>query len=232
MIARVFAAAAEGDLDELPVRLCRAALDELPAQAASLALVPDSPARQLLAACGPGALRVEELQFETVEGPCVTAVRTGAPVVVPDLGHETTPWPLFGALVREQVPAVRAIHAFPLALEPGPPFGTLDLLFHRPTPPAPWLTDRGQAVASAISLVLLRAYGDLPDEDAPAPWERGPDSREHWMSSHLAAGILAQRLGIGTDEALARIRAQAFLSGEPLPRIAAQVIEEPVGDED
>ncbi|MCX5205755.1 GAF and ANTAR domain-containing protein [Streptomyces sp. NBC_00237] len=222
-------AAAAGDPAGLAARMCAALADGLSAAGAGMSLLPDTTARQLLCASTAEALRLEELQFETAEGPCVTAARTGRPVVVADLTHEVTAWPVFGTLVREQLPGVQAIHAFPLALA-GRVLGCADVFFHRPTPLDPVLHARATAATTVITATLLRAYADLPTSlEGDAPWESGPQASTHWTSAYHAVGVLAERLHISADEALARIRAQAFRTGEPLPQIAAQLLADAGG---
>ncbi|WP_433544269.1 GAF domain-containing protein (plasmid) [Streptomyces sp. CA-294286] len=215
--------AAEGTPDTLPARLCAVLVDHLPVRAASLTLLPHTRARQLIAASDAEALRVEELQFETAEGPCTAAADIGEPVLVADLEHQVTPWPVFGALMREQLPGVAALWALPLSFE-GQTLGSAELLFGQPAPADPALLARAQEGTTAVTAILLHAYGLLSDDETPAPWEQAPLVRTHWASTHRAAGALSENLDIGTDEALARLRAHAFAANQPLPHLAAHIL--------
>lgn len=80
-----------------------------------------------------GSARIEELQFTLGEGPCVDAVRTGAPVLVPNLGEpndlnvDRRPGFMEGAGAA----GVRAVFAFPLRVG-AINVGALDLYRNRP----------------------------------------------------------------------------------------------------
>lgn len=101
--------------EEVPRRVCAAVCEGLGVDGATLSLLTDTPSRQLLAASDDAdALLLEEIQFTVLEGPCISAARTGEPVAVDDLRHELTPWPLFGAMAREKLPGVGSVYALPL----------------------------------------------------------------------------------------------------------------------
>ncbi|WP_406725059.1 GAF domain-containing protein [Streptomyces sp. GD-15H] len=113
---RLVAEAAAGAPDEeVPRRVCAAVCEGLGVDGATLSLLTDTPSRQLLAASNDAALLLEEIQFTVLEGPCISAARTGEPVAVADLRHELTLWPLFGAMVREKLPHVGSVYALPLS---------------------------------------------------------------------------------------------------------------------
>ncbi len=79
---------------------------------------------------GPLAHELEDLQASLGEGPCVQAVRTGCPVLAPDLRtHRPHAWPTYA----EQASArgVRAAFSFPLHAGPVQ-VGSLDLYRRRP----------------------------------------------------------------------------------------------------
>ncbi|MEV0220599.1 GAF and ANTAR domain-containing protein [Streptomyces sp. NPDC050704] len=223
-VRRVYEAA-DGDPAGVPERLCEALIDVLSADAATLCLFTDTPGRQLLCASSPEALRLEELQYEASDGPCVSAATSGRAVVVGDLSSEVTPWPVFGALVREQLPHVAALFAFPLAFE-GQVLGSADVLLHQPRTPTPEVVEQGLSAARAATMVLLSTYEGLTADESP-PWAPSEEFDEYWSSLRQAVGVLAARLGIDTGEALARIRAYAFGSGEPLPDIADSILHGP-----
>ncbi|MEV0471874.1 ANTAR domain-containing protein [Streptomyces prunicolor] len=108
-----------------------------------------------------------------------------------------------------------------------------DLLFHQPAPLDPDLHARAIAAVTAITATLLRAYADLPNgQEDDAPWESGAQAHTRWASAHQAIGTLSARLNIGVDEALARIRARAFRTGEPLPQIAAELLPDVGGTQE
>lgn len=106
-------AAADAPGEEVPRRVCAAVCEGLGVDGVTLSLLTDTPSRQLLAASGDAALLLEDIQFTVLEGPCITAAQTGEPVAVHDLRDGLTPWPLFGATVRERLPEVGSIYALP-----------------------------------------------------------------------------------------------------------------------
>ncbi|MEV1025612.1 hypothetical protein [Streptomyces sp. NPDC050264] len=125
--------AVAGDEAGLPGRLCRALCVGLGMDGASMALLTHTEARQLLCASGDEALRLEELQFESVEGPCMAASESGVPVVCMDPREYLSLWPIFGSRLREELPQVSFILALPLTPSGGTrPIGSLDLLRHTP----------------------------------------------------------------------------------------------------
>jgi hypothetical protein len=224
-LARRVYEAAQGDPAGVPERLCAALTDVLSADAAAISLFPGTPSRQLLCASSAEALRLEELQFEVDEGPCITAAASGQAVLVGDLGREVTPWPVFGALVREQLPDVAALFAFPLSFD-DQVLGSVETLLHHPRTPTTEIAEQGVLAARATATALLSSYEDLPPDAIP-PWLASDDLDEYWGSLRRAVGVLAARLGIDTGEALARMRAYAFRSGEPLPDVADSVLHDP-----
>jgi hypothetical protein len=63
-------------------------------------------------------------------GPCLSAAYRGEPVAVNDLRHDVTPWPLFGASVREKLPQVASVYALPMFFGDYV-LGSVDLLARR-----------------------------------------------------------------------------------------------------
>lgn len=214
----VLAVAAErrGRDDGVPRRVAEVLCEELPVDAVTLSVLTHTPDRQMLHATNSAAVRLEELQFELEEGPCLTASETGRPVFVEDLRAKLTEWPLFGSLAREQLPTVAAVYAFPL-VDGGTSLGAVDMLRSVPGPPDEETRSAAQQAVRAAALVLLTGK--------PVPvWRPGSLVGRHWQRTHQAAGVLAQSLGITVDEALARLRARALGSGRALPQVTEDVL--------
>lgn len=214
----VLAAAAEEDARGLPERLCEALCAALPVDGATISLLTDTPDRQLLHACGESALRLEEIQFQVGEGPCVTAAATGRVQIVSDLHDRLTKWPIFGAAAREELQQVGAVYAFPMT-DGGDehPLGSIDLLRYEPWDPDEETVRECARATRAATVALLTAPSALP-------WEPTPMMDAHWGRTHRAAGMLSQETGMPVDEALARLRADAFVTGRPLPEIAEETL--------
>lgn len=209
-------AAKAAPLRELPQLVCAAAHQGLHAGGVTLSLLTDTPARQLLAASNAVALRLEEIQFTVMEGPCIDAAATDEPVVVEGLPERTTPWVLFGAAMGEQLPQVAAVHAFPLRFGDYV-LGSMDVLTLREADPPPTITvPTGLRVADAVSAALAPSYARLLSAGEPPSWAPEDTVRTHWFDTHRAVGVLAARLDVSTEDAWALMRADAFRSGRTL----------------
>jgi hypothetical protein len=217
---------------ELPRLVCAAAHEGLRAGGVTLSLLTDTPARQLLAASNAAALRLEEIQFTVAEGPCVDAAATDEPVVVEGLPERVTPWPLFGTALREELPEVTAVHAFPLRFGDYV-LGAMDVLTlrpdeHRPDAPDVTVPDvtvaAGQEVADAVSAALASSYARLLGTGEPPSWEPADVTETHWFATHRAVGMLSARLGVPTEDAWALMRAEAFRSGRTLVEVTEEIL--------
>ncbi|MEU9984206.1 GAF and ANTAR domain-containing protein [Streptomyces sp. NPDC050856] len=211
---------------ELPRRLCAAVCESLGADGATLSLLTDTPSRQLLGASNAMALRLEEIQFTVLEGPCISAASSGEPVVAEDLPGTPTPWPLFGASMREQLPEVHAVYAFPVYFGDYV-LGSLDVLALRPGTLGEATMRQGPHVADAVAAALVPARAQLITGGEAPDWEPEDIVRAHWFDTRRAVGTVAARRGLGPEEALALMRAQAFRTGQTLAAITAEVLSRP-----
>ncbi|MGW0333198.1 GAF and ANTAR domain-containing protein [Streptomyces sp. NPDC003011] len=211
---------------ELPRRLCAAVCEALGADGATLALLTDTPSRQLLAASDDMALRLEQIQFTVLEGPCISAAVEGELVVVDDLHRQPTPWPLFGATMREQLPEVGAVYAYPLYFGDYV-LGTLDVLGCRPRALSEEAAAQGQGVADAVADALLPVHTKLLKGHKAPDWEPAEVVRAHWFDTFRAIGVLAARQGVAPEDALALMRARAFGTGQTLSDITADILGRP-----
>jgi GAF domain len=163
--------------------------------------------------------RVEELQFELGEGPCVDAYHQDRPVLEPDLADPATPRWL--AFARPAVEAgVRAIFGFPLQVG-AVRLGALNLYCDRPGP----LTDEQHAdalvLADVTAQALLVLQASAPPGMVAAELEAGADF--HYVV-HQASGMVAAQLEVSVGQALIRLRAYAFGNDRPLTEVAKEVV--------
>lgn len=222
----VLSAAAHDDAEDLPRRLCEALCEGLPVDGASLSFLTDTPYRQLLCASGTLSLRLEELQFLAAEGPCVTAVTSGEPVLVSDFRRPLPRWPLFEAAMQRELRQVGAVYAFPLSFD-DKVFGSVELLRHEPLVLDEETAEQAETATRTIAKVMLPAFWQLLAHGELPLWEPAEQIDTHWGTTHQATGRLADRLHITPEEALAHLRASAFVTGRPLPEIAQEVIDPP-----
>ncbi|MFC8143571.1 GAF and ANTAR domain-containing protein [Streptomyces paradoxus] len=206
---------------EVPGRLCEVAVELLPVTGASVSLRSEGMPVQLSASSAQAA-HLAQIQATLGDGPCQSAVEDGAPVLACDLtsGRDAGRWPVFAQQATEA--GVRAVYAVPLG-SGAVCVGTLDLYRDRPG----GLTDRQLHVARIVAGVMTVALMALPHGDEPEAAD-GDD----WLSGlatdhdevYRAVGMIMAQLGVGADDALARLRADAFAHGRTALDVARDVI--------
>jgi hypothetical protein len=162
---------------------------------------------------GPVAL-VEELQFTLGEGPSVDAVRTGRPVLQPDLAR-TGParWPAFCAGAVEE--GIAAVFALPLLIG-RVRLGSLDLCRDH----SGGLADAEFAEALSFADVATTVLLHLQTEGPGGPVALLEDRAE----VHQATGIISVQAGVGLVQALALLRARAYAAELPVTAVAQDVL--------
>ncbi|MFK4099411.1 GAF and ANTAR domain-containing protein [Streptomyces sp. NPDC019531] len=209
------------DAREVPGRLCEAAVKLLPVVGASVSLRSNGMPVQL-SSSSDRAARLSEIQATLGDGPCVHAATIGAPVLADDLtdGRDARRWPVFAQ--EATAAGVRAVYSMPLGND-AVCVGTLDL--YRDTPGA--LAARELRTAQLVAGVMTVALMALPSGE-----ENGPEGDESWLSGlatdydevYQAVGMIMVQLGIGADEALARLRAHAFAHDRTAVEVAREVV--------
>jgi diguanylate cyclase (GGDEF)-like protein len=112
-------------LDALVARV----VDVLPVSAAGIAMIADASQRHRVAASDETALKIEQLQLQLKEGPCLAAFGSGQPVLIPDLERDGR-FPHFAPAALEV--GLHAVFTFPLR-HGLTRLGALDLYGHSPT---------------------------------------------------------------------------------------------------
>jgi GAF domain/ANTAR domain len=212
---------------ELVARLCRFAVDEMALSGCALVLMSGAESASILATAGPHAATVTGLQMDLGEGPCLQAHASGVPVFLPNLAAEgANRWPAFAAAALAA--GVHAEFSLPLTVGPGG-IGTLDLCRDRPGMLSEeHLADALVTADIARDAVLYQPY---------APGGRGLEELLETGGTdriviHQATGMIAAQLNDTTSNALARLRAAAFVSGRPMYDIAQDVVERRVRFDD
>lgn len=204
-----------------------------PAQAGARALGAEGVALSLLGGpdraaepvwCHPElSARFEELQFTLGEGPGPDAVRSGSPVVEPDLGRvRPERWPALLPAAHDL--GVHGVCCFPLGIG-AIRIGVLTVLCDR----SRRLSGQQYADATALTAALTSLFlnGDPRDGDGG---ESGlgrllePPSGLRRAAVHQATGMVSVQLGVSMEEALLRLRAHAYASERPLGEVAADVV--------
>lgn len=178
----------------------------------------DSP-RGSLCTSNEVSTRIEELQYDLGEGPCVDAFRSDRPVLEPDLAHPKVPrWVAFSGPALEA--GARAVFGFPVRVG-AIRLGALNLYRDRPGE----LSDDQHA--DALVLADVAAHTVLRLQAGAPPGQLAGELEAH-SNFHLvvnqAAGMVAAQLGVAVDEGLSRLRGYAFGHGRGLNDVARDVV--------
>jgi hypothetical protein len=205
-----------------PARTCARALGA-EGVALSLLVGADRTAEPLW--CHPElSARFEELQFTLGEGPGPDAVRTGSPVLEPDLRRvRPERWPALLPAAREL--GVHGVCCFPLGIG-AIRVGVLTLLCAGDRR----LSEQQYADATALAAALTGAFlngnhrgsrdGNVLGLGKALEWSSGL----HRAVVHQATGMVSVQLGVTIEEALLRLRAHAYGSERPLGEVAEDVV--------
>jgi hypothetical protein len=165
--------------------------------------------------------RFEELQFTLGEGPAPDAIRTGSPVLEPDLDRvRPERWPALLSAAAKL--GVHGVCCFPLGIG-AIRVGVLTVLCDGKR----GLGAQQCADAGALAAALTSAFlgGDARrDGDGSALGVPEPASGLHRPAVHQATGMISVQLGVSMQEALLRLRAHAYGSERPLGEVAQDVV--------
>jgi GAF domain-containing protein len=223
-LARVFVELADTLLDEFdPVDFLQLLADRcvelLDADAAGLVLADERGRLQVVAAAPERAHLLELLGLAVREGPCRDTFTSDEPLTGVDLAAAPQRWPRFAGAALDA--GFRTVHVLPMRLR-HEVIGALVLVTEEVRP----LSDDGLAVGRAMADVatigLLRER-TLRDQQVVAEQLRSALTSRVLIEQ--AKGALAERLGIGVDEAFTRLRAHARRHGATLTSVATAVVE-------
>ncbi|MGH3637705.1 MAG: GAF and ANTAR domain-containing protein [Mycobacterium sp.] len=196
-------------------------------------LSPTTRSRELVYATDAVAQQLDELQYTIGEGPCFDAYLKQYPQFYPqlDTDDDVPRWRSFVADATRL--GVRALFAFPLP-DGQRPMGVLEL--YRRDPGA--LTDAQRVRASAFATAIaarLQANWEIWVSlagsaqralDAIVTFDALNQGRDAFTRTqvHVAAGMVAEQLGISADEGVDRLRAYSYAYERTLSSVAADII--------
>lgn len=181
-------------------------------------VVADEQRRLRLMASTSESMRILELfELQSAEGPCLDCYRSGEQVVNQPVVNGDR-WPAFGPLAREL--EYRTVHAFPMKLREEI-IGAVNV-FDRAERHLPELEiSLAQALADTATIGLLQERAVRRTGTLAAQLQTALTSR---VTIEQAKGVLAERLGIGTDAAFALIRAYARSHNRRLAGLAEEIV--------
>ena len=216
-------AAVAGSGLEAADRLCRACVDVLTVDGASLSLMHNGTLQATVGASGDLSRRLDELQFTFGEGPCYDSVRSSQPVMVPDLSDPAEQrWPAYAEAVVET--GVRAVYALPVSAAAAS-IGVLDLFRAAPGLLSEQDLSGGLLAAKLAAMPLMDLLGADDERDAEGADAGTELAALERVEIYQATGMLMGQLGCGSSEALVRLRAHAFAVGRTASEVAWLVVE-------
>ncbi len=225
---------ATGPSASWPQHLVEACREATHMTGVGLALLDAAGIGGIVAATVGAARRLEDLQFELGEGPCVEASRSGRPVLCSDLTLDGGKrWPAFAPGAEAE--GVAAAFTFPLRVG-AIAIGVLDL--YRDIRGPLTGTEPQEAVAFADAAVAVLLHLQAQDREAfdgrrcgggsstsgsavgPGPL----DLLDRRAVVHQAVGMISVQLGLPMDDALLRLRAHAWSRKRPITDVASAVV--------
>jgi hypothetical protein len=204
-------------------RICGAATLTLSATVVAVSVLATGGARGVSAISGTGDRRLEELQFLLGEGPCVDALATRRPVLVPDLvDGAAARWPAYAPAAYEC--GARAVFAFPLQIGAAR-LGMLEFFREESGP----LSTSEILHALTYAEIAVKALLDAQDKAVDGPGSNGladglADEVELSAELFQAQGMVMVQLGVGLAEAIARIRAYTFAENRRMHEVARDIV--------
>lgn len=208
-------------------RLCRACVELLEVDGASISLTLDGTQRGTFGSSSPTSRYLDELQFTYGEGPCLDAVTEGRPVLVADLAGAQDRWPVYAGPVLEA--GVSAVFSLPVRLSTQP-VGALDLFCERRGPLSADALAGGMLAAELAALPLLDLMAAHAEWDAAGQQADGfaqLASLER-VEVYQATGMIMAAIGVDPTEALVRLRAYAFARSLTADEAAWLIVERQV----
>ncbi len=205
--------------------LCTACVDLLEVDGASISVLDGGTSRGTFGSSNAFSRVLDELQFTFGEGPCVDAVRAGAPILAGDLSDPgESRWPVLRTELLGR--GVHAVFALPVTIS-AHHVGALDLYRRRRGPLTESSLGGGLLAAELAALPLL----DLVHSDLD--WEAAAQGGDHWeqlaslerVEVYQAIGMIMAAFDVTSVEALVRLRARAVALGQTASELAWAVVE-------
>ncbi|HET6859535.1 MAG TPA: GAF and ANTAR domain-containing protein [Streptomyces sp.] len=216
--ARIVALAHSTDADLSLTTAAIACLTDLQGDGLGINIITQGRIRTIACATNEDSAYLENAQLVSGEGPCTEAYRRRT-VVAADLQLRPQRWPAFTQIAAEL--GVRSVTAAPLSVGPLR-IGAMSMYRTTPTPLNPMELGRLGAYAGIIALLTLDEHAYILAGVTPAATKTGPPG--YPPDVYQAAGALAAQHDLSADDALARLRAHAYSTEEPILLIAHRIL--------
>ena len=194
-------------------------LDVAPVAGVAVSTIAPYLGSETVAASGPIAARIDEVQFDLGEGPCWDAMNTAAPVFDPDIrDNPRHNWPSFYEAISSD--GIGAVFAFPLSFGPLK-LGAVDLYSAEALQLGAKEAQQTAALAKAASRIVLNRALRIMDE-TPGTEDSSRFSRR---IIHQATGMVLAQLTISADDAALLIRGHAFATGRSMAEVAGDIVD-------
>lgn len=206
------------DMPEALYDLSDSVVEVLDATAAGVALLDGDDLRFVTATSEQGE-EAERTQERFQEGPCLDSIRANQPVPVNDIrtGHDR--WPRYAPAVERT--GLRAMVGLPLVLGDRR-VGSLNVYCDQPRDWTEQAISAGSVLADIGAAYVLNASKRAQSQRTAEQLQTALDTR---VVIEQAKGVLAERLGISTEEAFQRIRSAARRQRTKLADVCRRVID-------
>jgi GAF domain-containing protein len=206
------------DIVDLLTLLAERSVEIFDVDAAGLLMSDIGGELRLMAATSEAIELVELMQLQADQGPCLDCFRTGAAVLVADLGDVAERWPRFAPEAMSI--GFRAVHAVPLRLR-GRVIGALNLFRTSPGGLDHADATAAQALADVATVALLQQRAVT---EAQILAEQLQDALNSRVAIEQAKGVLAAQADVGMDEAFLQLRSYARAHQRLLTEVAEDVV--------
>ncbi|MFC1413357.1 GAF and ANTAR domain-containing protein [Streptacidiphilus sp. N1-12] len=214
------------DLADLLHRLADASMRVCGAAGAGIVVADQTGRLRDIVYSSEGIRRLERIQLDTGEGPCVLCYRSGQAVQEPDIASLAERWPRFAAAASGL--GIHSANAVPLRLR-GRTVGALNLFHPRPGVAESAALRAVQALADLAMLgIVQHSHAGAPPESVPVQVRNALLERSQ---IERAKGILAEQGSLSMDEAFERLRHYALLHGAGLTQAAEALNTSPASAE-
>lgn len=191
--------AGAGTLESVLTEVANFAVQATPGADGAGVTVVEAGRPDTLVASGQFVSNVDAIQYRLGEGPCISAVASGATMASPDVADDAA-WPEFGPLAADA--GVRSVISFPLLVD-GDVFGSLNVYSHQVAAFQGASRDVGERFAGPAAVAIHNARVLDGARRTTARLEAALTSR---ATIDRAIGIIQSRSGTSAEDAFVRLR--------------------------